>query len=68
MNFAQNNARIMIDDAWRYWAPGGQTTPGGPHRWHVGDWDQRRTISVVVDGEQGDEATAIGMFVACLLQ
>ncbi|KAM0481942.1 hypothetical protein ACHAPX_003276 [Trichoderma viride] len=50
----------MIEDEWRYFAPGGLITPGGPSEWFILDWDQRRIISVTMDEEQESEDTAIG--------
>ncbi|ROW05823.1 hypothetical protein VMCG_05134 [Cytospora schulzeri] len=49
----------MIGQNWRYWAPSGAITPGGPSIWHIGDWDQRRTIAVITDGEQEDDSLTI---------
>lgn len=50
----------MIDEEWRFWAPGGAITPGGPSTWHILDWDQRRMIAVTMDEEQDSEDVAIG--------
>ncbi|KAI9154792.1 N amino acid transport system protein [Paramyrothecium foliicola] len=49
----------MIEEKWRYFAPGGAITPGGPSTWHILDWDQRRIISVTMDEEQESEDLAI---------
>ncbi|KAF7552898.1 hypothetical protein G7046_g7260 [Stylonectria norvegica] len=49
----------MIEEAWRYFAPGGAITPGGPSTWHILDWDQRRIIGVTMDEEQESEDLAI---------
>lgn len=49
----------MIDEEWRYFAPGGALTPGGPSVWFILDWDQRRTIAVSMDEEQESEDVAI---------
>lgn len=49
----------MIEDEWRYFAPGGLITPGGPSEWFILDWDQRRIISVTMDEEQESEDTAV---------
>ena len=50
---------VMIDEKWRYWAPGGGVYPGGPSTWYILDWDQRRTIAVTMDEEQESEDTAV---------
>ncbi|KAI0839400.1 kinase-like domain-containing protein [Hypoxylon sp. FL0890] len=50
----------MIKEDWRYWAPSGALTPGGPSKWDVLDWDQRRLISVTVDEVLEDDEIAIG--------
>ncbi|OAQ71438.1 protein kinase-like protein [Pochonia chlamydosporia 170] len=49
----------MIDENWRYFAPEGDITPGGPSSWYILDWDQRRTIAVTMDEEQESEDAAI---------
>lgn len=49
----------MIDEEWRYFAPGGAHMPGGPSTWHILDWDQRRVIAVTMDEEQESEDVAI---------
>ncbi|KAL1866907.1 hypothetical protein Daus18300_006610 [Diaporthe australafricana] len=49
----------MIDEKWRYFSFGGLLTPGGPSRWDVLDWDQRRTISVILPNEEEDYEVAI---------
>lgn len=49
----------MIDEKWRYFAPGGALTPGGPSTWYILDWDQRRIIAVTMDEEQESEDVAI---------
>lgn len=49
----------MIEDAWRYFAPGGALMPGGPSTWHILDWDQRRIIAVTMDEVQDSEDVAI---------
>ncbi|TVY39865.1 hypothetical protein LOCC1_G004302, partial [Lachnellula occidentalis] len=36
---------------WRFWSPSGALFPGGPHTWHILDWDQRRLISVTGSAE-----------------
>ncbi|QPH05642.1 hypothetical protein C2857_003583 [Epichloe festucae Fl1] len=45
----------MIDDEWRYFAPGGALTPGGPSTCFILDWDQRRTVAVTMDEAQESE-------------
>jgi len=50
----------MIDEEWRYFAPGGALMPGGPSTWHILDWDQRRVIAVTMDEEQESEDVAVG--------
>jgi hypothetical protein len=49
----------MIDEEWRYFAPGGALTPGGPSTWHILDWDQRRVIAVTMDEVQESEDVAV---------
>ncbi|KAI0842938.1 kinase-like domain-containing protein [Hypoxylon sp. FL0890] len=49
----------MLDDESKYFSLSGDIPVGGPSTWHVIDWDQRRTISVTMDGEQDDESIAI---------
>ena len=49
----------MIEEKWRYFAPGGAITPGGPSTWYILDWDQRRLIAVTMDEAQESEDTAI---------
>lgn len=49
----------MIDDEFKYFSLSGDIPVGGPSTWHVTDWDQRRLISVTMDGEQDDEGIAI---------
>jgi len=50
----------MIEENYRYWAPDGLVTPGGPSTWRICDWDQRRIVAVTMDEEQEEETTAIG--------
>ena len=50
----------MIDEEWRYFAPGGAISPGGPSTWYILDWDQRRIIAVTMDEEQESEDVAVG--------
>lgn len=52
----------MIGEEWQFWVMGGMLEPDGPGCWHVGDWDQRRTISVTFENDTGDEDLAIGKF------
>lgn len=60
----------MIDEDWRYFTYAGAITPGGPSRWDILDWDQRRTISVNISMEEHDGDVAIGItpltWLACL--
>ncbi|KAL6699108.1 hypothetical protein J3F84DRAFT_242949 [Trichoderma pleuroticola] len=50
----------MIDERWRYFAPGGAITPRGPSTWFILDWDQRRIITVTMDEEQESGGLAVG--------
>ncbi|UKZ83012.1 hypothetical protein TrVFT333_010813 [Trichoderma virens FT-333] len=50
----------MIEDKWRYFAPSGAITPGGPSTWNILDWDQRHIIAVTMDEEQESEDVAVG--------
>ncbi|KAI0911864.1 kinase-like domain-containing protein [Ustulina deusta] len=52
----------MIDDDSKYFSLSGDIPIGGPSTWHVIDWDQRRVVSVTMDGEQDDEGIAIEHF------
>ncbi|KAK4200782.1 hypothetical protein QBC40DRAFT_339588 [Triangularia verruculosa] len=49
----------MISDESKYYCLSGDCPLGGPSTWHVIDWDQRRVISVTMDGEQDSEDLAI---------
>ena len=49
----------MIEEEFRYFSLSGDIRVGGPSTWHITDWDQRRTISVTMDGEQEEEDVAI---------
>ena len=49
----------MIEDELKYYSLSGDIRVGGPSTWHITDWDQRRVISVTMDGEQEDEDLAI---------
>ncbi|KAH9989103.1 kinase-like domain-containing protein [Xylariaceae sp. FL0662B] len=49
----------MIDSDEKYFCMSGDIPVGGPSTWHVIDWDQRRVISVTMDGEQDDEDLAV---------
>lgn len=49
----------MIDEESKYFSLSGDIPVGGPSTWHIIDWDQRRVISVTMNGEQGDESIAI---------
>ncbi|UNI23988.1 hypothetical protein JDV02_009771 [Purpureocillium takamizusanense] len=52
----------MIDDDSKYFCSSGDIPVGGPSTWHIIDWDQRRVVSVTMDGEQDDESIAIEHF------
>ncbi|SCO54283.1 unnamed protein product [Fusarium fujikuroi] len=52
----------MIDDDSKYFSLSGSIPVGGPSMWHITDWDQRRVVSVTMDGEQDDESLAIEHF------
>ncbi|RWA05819.1 hypothetical protein EKO27_g9282 [Xylaria grammica] len=52
----------MIDDASKYYSLSGDIPVGGPSTWHITDWDQRRVVSVTMDGEQDDDNAAIQHF------
>lgn len=52
----------MLDDDSKYFCLSGDIPVGGPSTWHVTDWDQRRVVSVTMDGEQDDESIAIEHF------
>lgn len=54
-----HSERDMIEEEWRYFAPGGAITPGGPSTWFILDWDQRRVITVTMDEEQESEDLAV---------
>lgn len=49
----------MIGDDSKDFSLSGDIPIGGPSTWHVTDWDQRRVISVTMDGEQDDKELAI---------
>ncbi|MCJ1369124.1 hypothetical protein MMC20_000332 [Loxospora ochrophaea] len=57
----------MIPPHNRLWSPSGNLYPGGPHTWHVIDWDQRRYISVTGSAEAFPEEEqaieALGKFI-----
>lgn len=48
---------LNVED--RFFAPSGNIYPGGPSTWHIMDWDQRRIVSVTMDGELELEDLAI---------
>lgn len=50
----------MIGEDWQFWVMGEMLPPGEPGCWYVGDWDQRRTISVTFESDTEDEDLAIG--------
>lgn len=52
----------MIDADYKYFCLSGDIPVGGPSTWHVTDWDQRRVVSVTMDGEQDDDNLAIEHF------
>ncbi|KAG7431471.1 CBL-interacting protein kinase 2 [Fusarium oxysporum f. sp. raphani] len=52
----------MIDKDSKYFSLSGDIPIGGPSTWHSIDWDQRRVVSVTMDGEQDDESLAIEHF------
>ncbi|KAF4434574.1 kinase [Fusarium acutatum] len=52
----------MIDKDSVYFSLSGDIPVGGPSTWHIIDWDQRRVVSVTMDGEQDDESLAIEHF------
>ncbi|KAI0534519.1 hypothetical protein GGR58DRAFT_482493 [Xylaria digitata] len=52
----------MIDDDSKYFSLSGDIPVGGPSTWHITDWDQRRVVSVTMDGEQDDEGIVIEQF------
>lgn len=54
----------MIEGTFRLFAFGGAITPGGPSRWDVLDWDQRRTVSVDIDEEVREDEVAEGTYVS----
>lgn len=50
----------MIKDEEKYYDfSGDQPLPSGPSTWYITDWDQRRVISVTMDGLQDDADNAI---------
>ncbi|KAI1389142.1 kinase-like domain-containing protein [Hypoxylon trugodes] len=42
----------MLNDDSKYFSLSGDMPIGGPTTWHVTDWDQRRIISVTMDGDR----------------
>ncbi|KAI0973760.1 hypothetical protein F4678DRAFT_425803 [Xylaria arbuscula] len=52
----------MIADDSKYFSLSGYIPVGGPSTWHIIDWDQRRVVSVTMDGEQDSEDIAIEHF------
>ncbi|KAI9149655.1 hypothetical protein HJFPF1_11710 [Paramyrothecium foliicola] len=59
MNPGAHTPYNMLDEESRYFCLSGDIPTGGPSTWHIVDWDQRRTISVTMDGEQDDEDLAV---------
>lgn len=57
-----NKHSNMIHDDSKFFSLSGDIPVGGPSTWHVVDWDQRRVVSVTMDGEQDDESLAIEHF------
>ena len=49
----------MFNEDEKYFCLSGDIPVGGPSTWHVVNWDQRRVVSVTMDGEQDDDALAI---------
>ena len=49
----------MINEDEKYFCLSADIPVGGPSTWHVVNWDQRRVVSVTMDGEQDDDAFAI---------
>ena len=49
----------MIDQENRFFAPSGNILVDGPSTWHIIDWDQRRLISVTVEGETESEDSCV---------
>ncbi|RBA17292.1 hypothetical protein FPRO05_02016 [Fusarium proliferatum] len=62
MHFIVQEVSNMIEHEFRYFALSGDIPVGGPTTWHIVDWDQRRVVSVAMDGEQDDESLAIEHF------
>jgi len=58
---------MIVDDS-KYFSLSGDIPVGGPSTWHVVDWDQRRMVSVTMDGEQDDESIAIEHLSRCSSQ
>lgn len=52
----------MIDGDSKYLCLRGDIPISGPSTWHIVDWDQRRVVSVTMDGEQDDDSLAIEYF------
>lgn len=62
MHFIVQEVSNMIEHEFRYFALSGDIPVGGQTTWHIVDWDQRRVVSVAMDGEQDDESLAIEHF------
>lgn len=50
----------MIDSGSQFFCLSGDIPIGGPTTWYVIVWEQRRVVSVTVDGEEEDDNVAIG--------
>ncbi|KAL2126692.1 hypothetical protein VTI74DRAFT_389 [Chaetomium olivicolor] len=50
---------MPIEDQYRLWCSGGGVSDGGPSDWYITDQDQRRSITVQMDGEQETEDLAM---------
>ena len=56
----------MIEDAFRFFAPGGTVFPGGPSTWDVLDWEQRRLIALTMDEEQEEPVSTVQIMYSSL--
>jgi hypothetical protein len=55
----------MIDRESKSFALSGDIPVGGPTTWHIVDWDQRRVVSMAMNGEQDEESLAIEQHFSC---